>query len=130
MLTEAERKRCLYHLEYTLLELPTSLSLGLPIITQARLIVEQNTLNMDPGGEALVRKCLAELDCIEVEASKARRALLISKAGDTTFRDDALDRIWIEYGRWARKLADVLGAQRNPVSNAVAGMMGGVVEGC
>lgn len=130
MLTELERKRVLYHLDYALLTIPTTLSLGLPIITQARFIVEQNSNNIDPQSEPFIRKCLTELDCCEAEATKARQALIISRAGDTTFRDDAIDRIWLEYGRWVRKLADILGGQRNPVSNAAAQGLGGVVEGC
>lgn len=130
MLTNAERKRVLYHLDYALLSLPTTLGLGLPIVTQARFIAEQNMLNFDADGEPQLREVVARLDCIIREVDKARGALIMERTGDTVFREDAVERLWIEYGRWVLKLADMLGTQRNPVSNAAAGMIGGVMEGC
>jgi hypothetical protein len=130
MLTEAERKRVLFHLDYAQLTLPTTLSLGLPIVTQARLIVTQNMLALDPASEPIVREIIARLDCIIREADQARQSLVVIQTGTTKFREDALERLWLEYARWMRKLGDMLGAQQNPVSNAVAGQFGGVIEGC
>ena len=130
MLTEAERKRVLYHLDYAQLTLPTTLSLGLAIVTQARFIVEQNMLALDPQSEPTVREVIARLDCIILEADEARRSLIVIKSGSTEFREDAVERIWLEYERWMRKLGDMLGAQQNPVSAAAIGGFGGVIEGC
>lgn len=129
MLTEAERKRVLFHLDYAQLTLPTTLSLGLPIVTEARFLVEQNMRALDAAAEPIIREIIARLDCIIREADEARRSLIIKKTGQTEFREDGLDRIWLEYERWMRKLGDMLGGQRNPVSNAAVGNIGGVVEG-
>lgn len=130
MLTGLERKRVLYHLDYALLSLPTTLGLGLPIVTQARFVVEQNMLNVDPDSEPLIREVMGRLDCIIRETDQARQALVMSRTGDTHFREDAIQRIDLEYAKWVTRLADMLGAQRNPVSNAATGMFGGVMEGC
>lgn len=130
MLTPLTRKRVLYHLDYAQLTLPTTLSLGLPITTLARFVVEQNMLNFDELSEPLLIRVLDQLDCCEREAIEARQALLIKRAGETEWREDAVDRIWLEYKRWMMKLGDMLGSQQNPVSNAVNSMAGGVVEGC
>jgi hypothetical protein len=130
MLTELERKRVLYHLDYALLSLPTTLGLGLPIVTQARFIVEQNMLHVDAASEPLIREVMGRLDCIVRETDQARAALVMSRTGETHFRDDAIQRIDLEYAKWVRRLADMLGAQQNPVSNAATGQFGGVMEGC
>jgi hypothetical protein len=132
MLTEQERRRVLYHLDYPQISLPTTLSLGLPVVTQARFIIEQNVRFADPGGEQIVREILARLDCILSEIDQARRALIIAQTGDTKFREDALPLLWIEYGTWRKKLADTLASQPNPVSNSAGTLWGdgGVIEGC
>ena len=130
MLTVAERKRVLFHLDYAQLTLPTTLSLGLPIVTQARFLVEQNMLFLDPASEPIVREIIARLDCIILEADKARQSLIVIKTGTTEFREDALERIWLEYKTWIDRLGGALGAQQNPVSAAAIGRLGGVVEGC
>jgi len=130
MLTEAERKRVLFHLDYALLTVPTTLSLGLPIITQARFLVEQNMLAIDPQSEPAVREMIGRLDCIILEMDQARRALIISETGGTKFRENALQYLEIEHDRWRTRLGDMLGAQQNPVSQAAIGNFGGVVEGC
>ncbi len=131
MLTEQERRRVLYHLDYPQLSLPTTLSLGLPVITQARFVIEQNVRYADPGGEQNVREVVARLDCILQEIDQARRSLIIKRTGDTEFREDAVQFLWIEYGTWRKKLADTLAAQPNPVSNSAGTMwgQGGVIEG-
>jgi hypothetical protein len=129
MLTELERKRVLYHLDYALLSLPTTLGLGLPIVTQARFIVEQNMLHVDAASEPLIREVMGRLDCIVRETDQARAALVMSRTGETYFREDAIQRIDLEYAKWVTRLADMLGAQRNPVSNAATGQFGGVMEG-
>lgn len=131
MLTEQERRRVLYHLDYTQLTLPTTLSLGLPVITQARFVIEQNLRYADAGAEPIVREIVARLDCILLEIDKARAARLVERTGDTYFRESALDDLWWEYGTWRKKLADTLAAQPNPVSNSAGTMwgQGGVIEG-
>jgi hypothetical protein len=132
MLTEQERRRVLFHLDYPQISLPTTLSLGLPVITQARFIIEQNVIFADPGGEPIVREIVQRLDCILLEIDQARKALIIKRTGDTEFREGALDQLWWEYGTWRKKLADTLAAQPNPVSNSAGTMwgQGGVIEGC
>jgi hypothetical protein len=130
MLSEAERGKVLYHLDYALLSQPTTLDLGLPIVTQARFMVEQNMLRLDPGREPLVRTVIARLDCIIAEKDAARRALVMVRTGETEFRAEAQMLLDQEYDRERRRLADMLGAQLNPVSNQALGGYGGVVEGC
>lgn len=131
MLTEAEISRVMFHLDYPQISLPTTLSLGLPVITQARFIIEQNLRFMDPRGEAVIRECSSRLDCILLQIDQARGALIVQRTGDTVFRDDAVEHIWMEYKRWRNKLSDAAGAQPNPVSNSAGTMwgQGGVSEG-
>lgn len=130
MLTDAEQQRVLFHLSYTQLSTPTTLSLGLPIVTQARFVVDMNMFHIKPMAESVVREVIAKLECILKLIEQAQAGLLIKRSGDTEFRDDAIDRLWIEYSTWRSKLADALGTQVNPVSNELAGRFGGVAEGC
>lgn len=132
MLTEQERRRVLYHLDYAQLSLPTTLSLGIPVITQARWVIEQNVRFVDPGGEQIVREVVERLDCILKDLDRARSSLMLERVGDTVFREDAVERLWMEYRRWCSKLADTLASQPNPVSNAAGTLWGGggVTEGC
>ena len=132
MLTETERSRVLYHLDYPQISLPTTLSLGLPVITQARFVIEQNLQFIDPRGEVIIRECIGELDCILRQIAEARKALILKRTGDTEFREEACMYLWMEYGTWRKKMADACASQPNPVSNSAGTMwgQGGVQEGC
>lgn len=127
-LSDQDRGRALYHLNYALLATPTALSLGDPTVTQAKFLVEQNMLNFDDKHEGLVIQTLDRLDCIESEMDAVRGALIISRSGDTEFRDDALPQLEEQYERWQFRLANILAGQPNPVSvNALT--QGRVIEG-
>jgi hypothetical protein len=129
MLTGAQINLVLEHLDYTLITLPTSLSAGLPVITQADFLVRNNLNNLDPAAEARVIKAVGRLECIHNQMDEVRDTMSLQRTGGTVFRDDALDQLEGQYKMFQRRLADLVGGQPNPVSNAEYAGSGGVIEG-
>jgi hypothetical protein len=130
MLTRAQINLVLEHLDYTLLTLPTSLSAGLPVVTQADFLARNNLNNLDPLAEPRVLQAVERLECIHKQMDEVRSTMSLQRTGGTVFRDDALDQLDGQYKRFQRRLADLVGAQPNPVSNAAYAGSGGVIEGC
>jgi hypothetical protein len=131
MLTTAQKARVFFHLDYAQLSTPTTLSLGLAVVTQARFVIEQNLEYLDPTREGIVLEIVAQLDCILAQRTGFRQSLEVTAVGSTKIRGpEAFAQLEDEYRLWRNKLADALAAQQNPVSNAAAHGRGGVIEPC
>jgi hypothetical protein len=130
-LTDAEKARVRYHLGYTNIADPVAYSLGVPQATQLQVTLELNFDKLAPEGEPFVRRCLAELDCIEQQKSDFRQSLEFKRTGSVEFRgSEAFAELDIQYKDWRAKLADVVGSYPNPTSifDNQGALAGGVVE--
>lgn len=130
-LTDAEQARVRYHLGYTNIDDPFAMSLGVPQATQFQFTLELNFDKLDPQAEPFVRRCIAELDCIEQQKSDFRQSLEFKRTGSVEFRgSEAFAELEIQYRQWRAKLADILGTYPNPTSiyDNLAQPAGGVVE--
>lgn len=135
MLTDAEKARIRYHLGYTNINDPFAMSLGVPQATQFQFDLELNFQKLDPVAEPFVRRCIAELDCIEKQKSDFRQSLEFKRTGSVEFRgSEAFAELDIQHRQWRAKLADSLGTYPNPTSvyDNLGALAGGVVEptGC
>lgn len=128
-LSEADQERARYHLAYSSISTPVSLSLGDVTITQARFIIDRHLAVVKESAEPLLIRTLDRLDCIEKEMDTVSSALVTSQVGTTKFRDDALEQLEGRYRRYQERLADMLASMINPVSNEILGNRGAVVEG-
>ena len=130
-LTERQRQRVLYHLQYTQLSTPTTLSLGDPSVTLARFRVDQNLTNLLPITEPDVIATIDRLDCIETQLDQLRAsAPWVAAVGTTKFDfETGLLVLEDQQQTYRLKLADQTSSQINPVSNWAQDRYGGVSEG-
>ena len=130
-LSERQKQRVYYHLKYTQLTTPTTLSLGDPSVTMAKFRLDQNLANVLPITEVDVIATIDRLDCIEGQLDTMRgSAPWVSSVGSTEFDfETGLSVLEVEYRRYQLQLADQLAAQINPVSATEQDRYGGVAEG-
>jgi len=131
MLTERQKQRIYYHLQYTQLTTPTTLSLGDPSVTMAKFRIDQNIANILPISEPDVIATIDRLDCIEKQLDQLRgSAPWVASVGSTKFDFEAgLFTLQEEYRRYQLKLADQIAGQINPVSASEQERYGSVIEG-
>ena len=117
MLTEEEKGRCRYHLGYMETSFAASVQFGLARPVQTAFILEQSfALLTNPYAVDRVRSVLATLDGIEEQMRCGTQTLVAAQLGDMRLHPLAdsgqlfTDSLEKEYGRWARRLADILGA--------------------
>jgi hypothetical protein len=128
-LTEFERTSVLRHLGYTVLSSPTTLSLGYPMVTQANLIIENNSRNLTAAGEKLVRAQLERLDCIEKKIDGVSLDSDIARTGNIHFRQsESLADLRDRYRELQTQMADMLGGTVSPLSQKDQAR--GVLEPC
>ena len=116
-LTLDERARVRYHLGYLNVDTPAALALGVVSASHSGFLVEStmNTLKLE--AEPLVRRFVLELDCIDVQLSKARTRLSVSEVANVKLRGpEELEALEDQYSYWAKSLADTLGVPINPFS--------------
>ena len=131
-LSARQKQRARYHLSYTQLTTLTGLSLGMAVITKAKLIVDTNLLNLDPIAEPDVIATIDRLDCNERQRDRLADVMAsgLSASGATKFAyEEPLLGLEQRYREYQLRLADQLGAYINPVSNTEAERGGHVVEG-
>lgn len=111
---DAERERIRYHMGYTEVSPAAGLAQGLPVPIQTLFLVESAMDRVLQAAEDRVRKLIVILDKIECKQEEALDFLPVDQVDQTTIRKDHLDKLEIEYCRWAAKLADVMGAPLYP----------------
>jgi hypothetical protein len=120
-LSEADRARVRHHLGYQNVEPVSSIALGFPSAQQPQFLVERAMDRLMPEGVGRIIQTLNALDCIEGQMIDALCRLSAQQLGELKLRNsneepteqDLLER---EYLRWAKRLADDLGAPLNPFS--------------
>ncbi len=110
MLSEEEKARIRYHLEYPNLAMQPSMSIGAPLPTPFSYMLQQAFNMILPAGEEIIRRVLTECDKCDQEISDARVRLKASKAEGIEMREDEIDQLRREYGWWAVRLARQLGS--------------------
>lgn len=131
-LTRRQIQRARYHLSYTQLTTPTSLSLGSATITQAKLLLDTNALNLDPIAEPDVIATIDRLDCNEKQRDQLATTMSsgLSASGATKFEyEKPLNLLEKRYREYQLRLADQLATMINPVSGAEVERSGHVIEG-
>lgn len=115
-LSDKDKERCRYHLGYMGTSSAASIQLGIPRPVQTMFLVDQAmSLLVDPNVVERVKCILDILDGTERRMVDAQKQLGVEGVGQLRLRPgksgethtDLLER---EYVRWAKRLADVLGA--------------------
>lgn len=131
-LSERVKQRARYHLEYTQLTTLTGLSLGTPVITQAKFLLDTNLINLDPIAEPDVIDTVERLDCNEKQRDQLAETMAsgVAMTGGTKFDyEGPMYLLESRYRQYQNRLADQLATFVNPVSNTQNAQSGGVVEG-
>lgn len=115
-LSAEERAKVRYHLGYLNTSAGAAISLGVPSANQTGFILESAMNTILPESEFLVRRAVAELDCIEGQLSEARTRLSTQKVDEIVFRGDETDQLESQYDYWSKTLADIFGVPINPFS--------------
>ena len=116
-LTDAEKQTIRMHLGYLGTGLAGSIHLGIPAAGQHAHLVEFAFENLLPASEPLVRRAVAECDCIFEQISRARVNLATESVAEVKFRGPGeLMELESQYDFWTSNLSDILGAPKNPYS--------------
>lgn len=123
--TPAEKARIRYHLGYLGVQMAGSVSFGLPRPIQTLFIVEDAMNMVIAEHEGMVRELVVRLDVTEERIFEAQGRMRAKVVGEITLRDNEADMLEQEYGRWAKRLADVLGVPLYAYSSRFSGPNGG-----
>lgn len=116
MLTQEERIKCRYYLGYLNTSMAASLALGLPSVSQTAFLLESAMHMIIADAEFLVRRALAELDCIEAQLSGSRERYALRALDKTEFSQYEEIRLGDQFLHWSKTLADIFGVPINPFS--------------
>lgn len=129
MLGNIDKERVRYHLGYLGTQDAASLVAGLPTSRQTLFLLESAMERLSVLSEPRVLSLLQNLDHVEQCMADACCQLAAEQVGNLKLRGskpgetypDLLER---EYGRWAKRLADVLGVPLYPFSARFKGGAG------
>lgn len=130
VLTEEEKARVRHHTGYTLLDPVPSITLGVRALGQPQFLLELALNRVPETAIGIIRNYIAILDGIEAQLVDAQSRFPADKLGEITLRGrgaagmEEPERLEVEYGRWARRLADDLGVPLNPYSERFRSGMG------
>jgi hypothetical protein len=116
VLQEEEKARIRHHLGYLNVQPAASIQLGFPAASQPLFLVESAMNKIPETAVGIIRKTVSILDNIEDRLVDALDRLQAEKLSDVTLRADEHDALEREYVRWAKRLADDLGAPLNAYS--------------
>lgn len=133
-LSESDRVRTRHHLGYLNIEPGVSISFGFPSAQQPEFLVERAMNNVIDQAVGRIIATLDTLDCIEDKLRSSIEQLAVQQLGELKLRNNndeqnVCDLLEREYVRWAKRLADDLGAPLNVFSErfrATGGTMGTV----
>lgn len=111
-----------------------SITLGFPSAQQPEFLLERAMDNIIPGAVGRIIDTLDTLDCLESDLRGAVKQLSVQQLGEMKLRNDnnepnACDLIEREYVRWAKRLADDLGAPLNVFSERFRSLGGPAASG-
>ena len=117
-LTLEERAKIADHLGYPGITQGLAIALGVPAASHPRFALEAQMSHLVPEVEVVVRRNLAECECILDQLSGARRTRIQASAvANVGLRGpEELAELERQYTAWTNRLADSLGAIKNPFS--------------
>lgn len=127
-LTAVEKARIRRHLGYLNVSLGAAINLGVLSANQPEFIVERTMNHILPEAEQLVRDDLSRCDAVESQLDTARTRFKADEVGSIKLNREEIDQLEREYDRWTGRLADDLGAPRNPMSYRQGGTAGGGIN--
>jgi hypothetical protein len=77
--------------------------------------------NLTPQGEVELGKILTTMDDIEAQLQLASKVMVATKVGSIGIDGQNADKLWVEYVKWAKKLALLLRVTLNPDLEELAG---------
>ncbi len=109
-LTDADKDKVRYHLGYMATSFAASMQLGIPRPVQTVFLLE-SAMGLVTSQAAVdrIRALLCQLEKIEEQMKNATCSMIAEEVGDLKLRAGYPDLLEREYGRWAKRLADMLG---------------------
>lgn len=127
--TDDEKTAILRFLGYPdWVSLAASVQLGYPSASQPMYLVVDAFKRISPTARALLRVDLAECVCIEEQLSQARSRMRATKLEGMTLNPNEANQLRGELAYWTNRLADDLGAPKNPFAASTAGGMPGGIN--
>lgn len=131
-LSESDRVRVRHHMGYLNVEPGSSIALGFPSAQQPEFLVERAMNNVIDQAVGRIIDTLDTLDCLESDMRSASKQLAVQQLGEMKLRNsndepNVCDLLEREYVRWAKRLADDLGAPLNVFSERFRSLAGGAV---
>lgn len=113
--SDQEKERIRYHLGYLNTQPAASIQFGQPKPIQTLFLVESAMdLVINTDAEDRVRNYLNVMDSIECKMVDALDRLAAKQLDTLTLREDEIDKLEVEYYRWAGRLAGQLGVPLYP----------------
>lgn len=120
-ITPEEIARARAHLGYLNVAEAYTFVLGTPAAVETTFLIQGAFERVLVEAVPLFRRYLAHLDEIEEEMIEGLPALQASRVGSIEVRPDHMRALAEQYDRWAGKLANLLGAPRNPFDKTLGG---------
>ena len=77
--------------------------------------------NLTTQGETELLKILDTMDSIESQLNLAIQVMIATKVGNIGIDGNNADKLWVEYVKWAKKLALLLHVSLNPALEELSG---------
>jgi len=125
LLTDSEKSRVRRHLGYPEVTSGSAYAMGMVIPLQPLFLVDRAMDLLTDEGLTRVRTLLVTLDGLEQKMLKAACYVVVNRIGEIEMRPangkQGTDLLEHEYVRWAKRLADCLGAPYYPISEKFSG---------
>lgn len=124
-LTDSEKSRVRRHLGYPEVTAGSAYAMGMVIPLQPLFLVDSAMGKLTVDGVNRVRELLGVLDGLEQKMLKAACYVVVNRIGEIEMRpatgQQGTDLLEREYIRWAKRLADCLGAPYYAISEKFSG---------
>jgi len=114
LLTDEEKVKARHHLGYLNVQEAQTFFLGIPAGVQTQFMIEGAFDRVLPAAIPEFRRLLDVLDRIEEQAIGDLELLAIDQIDEIKINPKEHPRLWREYARWARALANLMGIIPNP----------------
>ncbi len=114
MLTDDEIVKARHHMGYPNVSAVATYSLGIPAAMQTTFMIEGALVRVLFSAEKKFRELLDKLDRAECKVEEVLDAVVLSKAEDVEYNQDALKKVATVYKLWQQSMANMLGIVPNP----------------
>lgn len=113
-LSDADKDRVRYHLEYPMLTSAVSTVASVVMHSDIRLVLENQMDNVSPTITTYVQKCLNILDKIETQMEDAFERMQVLKADVVQINNNEESDLMAQYQHWRNRLCNLLAVTVNP----------------